>query len=339
MPLRTSISSVTRSHFVGFLLLVILLVLLPVIILVTQRTREIRQQPASHNPVIYQGMYPLSRLTTFEADAGKKVAIIMDFFSWQDSFDPVFMDSVRAHGSIPLVSWGSSQGPIQPQYALANIINGRFDAYITQFAQAAKAWDHPFFLRFDQEMNDTWPPWSEQVNGNKPGQFVSMWRHVHDIFAKNGATNATWVWCPDAHGSLATLKELYPGDSYVDWACMDGYNKGKPWRSFSQIFSQTYQNLLQITSKPQLIGEMACAEPGGSKANWITDAFSRQLPIHFPNIKAFIWWNVNELATKGWDWRIESSPASQQAFAKAMRSPAYATNQFAHLDKSPIPPL
>jgi mannan endo-1,4-beta-mannosidase len=189
-------------------------------------------------------------------------------------------------------------------------------------------------------MNDAWASWSEQVNGNRPGQFVSMWRHVHDIFTTNGATNATWVWCPDAQGSLATLKELYPGDNYVDWVCMDGYNTGgKGWRSFSQIFGQTYQNLLRITSKPQLIGEMACVEPGGSKANWITDAFSRQLPINFPNIKGFIWWNVNELATKGWDWRIETSPASQQAFATAMQSPVYATNQYAHLETSPIPPL
>ena len=46
----------------------------------------------------------------------------------------------------------------------------------------AQEWGHPFFLRFDWEMNGFWFPWSEGVNGNKPGEFVAAWRHVHDIF-------------------------------------------------------------------------------------------------------------------------------------------------------------
>ena len=34
-------------------------------------------------------------------------------------------------------------------YTDADIANGSQDAYITQWAEAAKAWGHPFFLRFD----------------------------------------------------------------------------------------------------------------------------------------------------------------------------------------------
>src|SRR5438105_15657730 len=58
-----------------------------------------------------------------------------------------------------------------------------------------------------------------------PASFVSAWRHVHDIFAARGATNAVWVWCPSAPGfASSTAQAYYPGDTYVDWACADGYN-------------------------------------------------------------------------------------------------------------------
>ena len=63
------------------------------------------------------------------------------------------------------------------------------------------------------------------------------------------------------------------------------------------------------------------------------DAFTVQLPHNYPNIKAFIWFNTN----KERDWRIESSPAAQSAFAAAMQSPAYASNHYGNLNVSPVP--
>ena len=87
-----------------------------------------------------------------------------------------------------------------------------------QWATAAKAWGHPFFLRFDHEMNGNWQfPWAELLNGNKPGDYVKAWRHVHDMFTSLGATNVSWVWCPNVSGgSTRPMAQLYPGDAYVD---------------------------------------------------------------------------------------------------------------------------
>jgi hypothetical protein len=180
------------------------------------------------------------------------------------------------------------------------------------------------------------------VNGNQPGDYVKAWRHVHDIFVANGATNVTWVWSPNVEYSNTTpLAELYPGDQYVDWIGMDGYNWGlvqnaSKWQSFSKVFGQTYHDVGQIApTKPIMVAEMSSTELGGSKANWITDAFTTQIPQNFPNIKAFIWFNRN----KETDWRIESSASSQQAFAQAIASTYYASNQFANLNTFPILPL
>jgi beta-mannanase len=255
-----------------------------------------------------------------------------------------WMNAVRAHGSIPMITWDpqdpSNGTANQPAYALQNIINGNFDAYITQWAQASKAWGYPYFLRFAHEMNGYWNPWSEQVNGNKPGQFILAWRHVRDIFTRLGVMNVTWVWTPNIDFSTSTpLRELYPGDAYVDWVGMSGYNwgpiGGHAWQSFSSVFSQTYNDILSITSRPMMIAETASTEQGGNKASWISDAFVTQLPHNFPRIRAFVWFDES----KETDWRIESSSSAQAAFAAAISSPIYSSNTFGGISATPMPPL
>jgi hypothetical protein len=259
------------------------------------------------------------------------------------------MQSIRAHGSIPFFSWGAEMAPrtseVQPDYQLSDLIEGRYDSYITQFANEAKAWGAPFFLRFDWEMNGNWFPWSEGVNGNQPGQFVAAWRHVHDIFTAVGATNATWVWCPfaDAKGKLAELRSLYPGDGYVDWSCMDGYNWGKnpvnpqKWKSFGKLFDSTYEQLTKKVAKrkPIVLAEFASSPNGGHKAVWIRNMFAK-LPLKYPRIRGLIWFDSLD---RGVDWPLESSTTATKAFAKGIRKGIYADNRFSELLGSPIKPL
>lgn len=304
------------------------------------------------SPRVYLGVHvpgwleDLSPLSAFETCAQKAASIVMWYQGWgltdgSQNFEPTWMDNVRNHGSIPLITWEPwlyTNGVNQPSYSLQNIINGNFDAYITQWAQDSLVWAHPFFLRFAHEMNGNWYPWSELVNGNKPGQYVHAWKHVHDIFTAQGATNVTWVWSPNVNysGSIP-FGELYPGDSYVDWVGLDGYNWGtvnnNHWQSFAQVFQQSYDDILKITSKPLMVAETASAELGGNKAHWITDAYATQIPNHFPKVKAVIWFNEN----KETDWRVESSPTASSAFANAVASNNYSTNSYASLNSSPIP--
>ena len=224
---------------------------------------------------------------------------------------------------------------------MQNIINGNFDAYITKWAKASKSWGHPYFLRFAAEMNGNWYPWSEQVNGNSVGQYVKAWQHVHDIFTAQKVTNVTWVWSPNVEYTGSTsLAELYPGAAYVDWVGIDGYNwstvSGHQWQSFSSVFSQTYNDLLAMSlGKPLMVAETASAEISGNKAAWITDAYTTQLATNFPQIKAVMWFDEN----KETNWTIESSATAQSAFASAIGSSRYASNQFASLNTSPIPVL
>ena len=270
-------------------------------------------------------------------------------------FQTAYFNNVRNRGSIPLLDWGSwdaSGGPIQPDFQLNQIYDGQYDGYIQQWANDAKAWGHPFFLRFDWEMNGTWQfPWSEQLNLNQPGDYIKAWRHVHDIFTAAGAKNVTWVWCPNISSSVTRpFSALYPGDAYVDWTCFDGYNKYTDWLSFNTVFtgsginwlSDSYQELLTVApNKPIMIGETASLEAGdggSKKAGWIADALGVQIPKALPKIKAVVWFNWDDNSPVLATLPIESSPASSAAFAAAIASDSYAANDFASLNTSPIPP-
>ena len=174
-------------------------------------------------------------------------------------------------------------------------------------------------------MNGDWFPWAEDANGNRPGEYVRAWRHVHDLFGEVGAANPIWVWCPnvDFEDKFRDLASLYPGKAYVDWTCLDGYNsgtnpaKGDRWRSFDQLYEHSYREIVDriAPGKPMVLGEIASSEQGGSKAQWIADMF-RALPVRYPKVRGLVWFDKFE---NGMDWPIETSPGAIEAFAAGIR--------------------
>lgn len=179
------------------------------------------------------------------------------------------------------------------------------------------------------EMNGDWVTWGGTVNGNTPDDYIPAWRHIHDIFVQEGATNVKFVWSPNRDGDTAsainTFNTYYPGDAYVDFLSINGYNWGRlyntpnwtsQWQRFEQVFGPSYDAFTARSNKPVMIAETATTEVGGDKAAWITDMFAR-LPVRFPRITAVTWFNIN----KETDWRVESSSASLSAFRNAIAEP------------------
>ena len=305
--------------------------------------------------------WDMNAVAMFQQVVGGKGLSLLEFSSpFEDcsrppcrfyKFPTIAMNNVRAYGAIPVFSWGAESNPRvsaeQPNFQLADLAGGAYDAQIAQFAVEARDWGHPFFLRFNWEMNGNWFPWSEKANGNGPGQYVAAWRRVHDIFGAVGAHNATWVWCPYADTpqrlKQTRLKPLYPGHGYVDWTCLDGYNWGRnpvnprPWRSFDEIFAPAYKAVTKKIAprKPMMLAEFATSPYGGHKALWIQKMFE-ELPRKYPRVRALIYFDSVD---RGVDWPLETSATAARAFAKGIRKGRYANNRFGEIATSPIPPL
>lgn len=256
--------------------------------------------------------------------ANEKPSLVTTYSSFGgNSSAPIStLDMISTRGATPIVTWEPWQagaGSTQPAYRNTEITAGRYDSYISSWGSALAKWGKPVIIRYAHEMNGSWYPWSDGINGNAEGSYVDSYRHVHDLVTAAGATNVSWMWSPNTvfAGSAPLLSE-YPGTAYVDYAGVDGYNWGNTrasmkWLTPAKIFSATLAQLrIVAVSKPIVISEVASTESGGSKATWNGQLLSYLSSQN--DVVGFTWFNINKES----DWRIESSTESASAFASAL---------------------
>jgi hypothetical protein len=235
--------------------------------------------------------------------------------------------------TIPFVSY-DVEGWIRLR-GLDGIINGSWDNVIKTHAENARNIGEKyggFFIRTLREMNikDVWPPW-----GSQPKKFKKTYTHIWDIFDSEGANEyATWVFSPYTLSSRGSdsWERYYPGDKYVDWVGINGYNfAGQrtqwtvfPYQSFFSLFCLDYNTMRKNhPDKPIMIAGTGMDELK-SKPKWVTDAFNT-LKNDFPGIKAFLVWNEywSHINMVNFDSRIYSSDVSLQAFVKGVSDPYF----------------
>ena len=250
---------------------------------------------------------------------GGTPAVYMTYIGWDRTFHREDEQAIANLGAAHVVTW-------EPKgYTLRSIANGDHDAFVRAWAKGAASWGKTIYLRPMHEMNGDWYSWGRGVGGNTAADFVNAWRRLHDIFDQEGATKVKWVWCPNVrYGSEYPFADLYPGSSYVDWVCLDGYNWGSDphlgqpaWQSFAAIYGSTYNQVTNLApGKPMLIAEMASTEHGGDKAAWILKTYLTDIP-KYKAIKAVVWFNQ---ADGNSDFRINSSSESLAAFKQVYDS-------------------
>jgi mannan endo-1,4-beta-mannosidase len=275
-------------------------------------------------------------ITDHQAQVGRQQDIVMFYQAWgalgsyDGSLDVERIQWIIANGSVPMITWEpwawGGDPKKQPEYRLSRIIAGNHDDYIREFARAVKQVNGVIYLRPMHEMNGDWYPWAGTVNGNSPSEYVPAFRHIVNIFRQEGADNVRWVWTPNNVGlpdwGTSSFKSYYPGDNYVDFAGIDGYNFGtsqpwSSWTSFEGLFDQAYKTITGFTQKPIIIAETASAERGGSKADWVREAYAK-IGSSYPRIVAVIWFNEG----KETDWPVDSSDESLAAYKQALGEPA-----------------
>lgn len=315
-------------------------------VVVTAQAAALRQVSSAPAPAVALGAYipgvpgDPTQIDQFTALVGAAPAVVMWYQDWAHTgardFNAAAMDAVAARNAMPMVTWEPwdyTAGVAQPAYSLPQIISGAYDPYVHQWARGAAAWGKPMYLRFAHEMNGNWYPWCVGVNGNTAAHYIGAWRHVYGIFQQEGATNVRWVWCPNVGGATngrkggaasAQYTSIYPGDAYVHWVGMDGYNWGtsqswSTWTDLATVFGTTYSGLTKLTGKPIMIAETASTELGGSKAPWITQGLLNDVPSRFPRVRAVVWFDEN----KETDWRVNSSAAALAAYTSVAKSATY----------------
>ncbi len=291
---------------------------------------------------LYQPGFPddLTAATDFAHRTGHGLAIVHWYAlwgGWKGAFNPDDLRLASVGGAVPMITWEpwDGTGP-SPQWSLRNaILSGAHDDYIDSWAQGLAAYGKPVLLRFAHEMADQ-PryPWAVGVNGNTAADYVAAWQHVRAIFARYQTSNVKWVWSPQMKGDapasayLPVFQSVYPGDDAVDWVALDVFNTGPGleswgtprWRSMSEVMGPAYTALTQLTDRPILLAEVGSSENGGSKADWITQALTVELP-RFPRVRALVWFDVTKEHEDA--WTLSSSPGAFAAWIRAASQPTF----------------
>jgi hypothetical protein len=274
-----------------------------------------------------------------EQSIGKRFAIAHYYRGWEALRDPSLVSQLQtiiAGGRRPMISVNpyfldGCKGDGKPLYKA--IAQGNCDDFLKAAGQNLKQVSAPFFLRFAYEMNAVSMHWEIHKSGSSNEDFIGAWRRMHDIIRGEGAVQAVWVFSPNAEQVPSPSFNLYyPGDAYVDWLGMDGYNWGKTqswssWQSFQQVFGTSYIKLTQLSpQKPIMLSEVNTTDNGGNKASWLTDMLSFALPHGFPMIRAIVFYNEDRSGSENVDWRLEKSPSYLQAVRKGINSPLYVSS-------------
>jgi hypothetical protein len=280
---------------------------------------------------VFFGIFRESPLTDVVSDATADLRRKPAAAMWFTRFGSVFPESqirfLAAEGLAAQVTW-EPWGSHDEAIPLDDINAGRWDSYLDTWGAAAATLDMPFMLRFGHEFNGDWYPWSLARNGRDAGAakaYASAFRRVVTRLRAAGARRVQHVWCYNHNSqppeSWNDPRAAYPGDDFVDWIGIDGYNFGTSqswsrWTAFRDVFANAVALASEISPrKPIVLAEMGCSETGGDKAEWIARMaadFARM-----PSVRAFTWFDI----VKETSWALTSSEASWLAAIHALRQP------------------
>ncbi|MFN8074738.1 MAG: glycosyl hydrolase [Kineosporiaceae bacterium] len=263
---------------------------------------------------IFREASPTAIVSGTQSRYGVTPASALWFDSWSSgkSFPVSDAQALWSQGVLPHYTWEPWNPSLgvkdSGQIHLQDIVNGTWDSYIRARGAELASAKVPVMVRWGHEFNGDWYPWGLANNGNNGALYAQAFRHVHDLVVQQGATNVQWIWAYNNNSSpnqsWNAPSTAYPGDAYVDWVGIDGYNWGKApswdpagnyWTSFTDLISNAYNQARSIAPKrPVMVAEMASTEDGGDKAAWI-NAMSQTLASGaFPDLKTIAWFDQDK---------------------------------------------
>ena len=265
-------------------------------------------------------------IVNFADSYGKKPYLVMVFVDWGGFIDEQVIKSVYSQDCVLFVTWEPWQASAREGIDYDGLLSGDYEKYINDFARRLKMIEGDVFIRFGHEMNGNWYPWS----GTKIGRdrFIAIYRHVKDTFDKMNIANVKWVFSINWEDVPRQnhFMQYYPGDKYVDYIGIDGYNWGNTqswnkWMSFKGIFEERYEEIVSHLKKPVMISEFSSTSSGGDKSMWIQEAMSDIKGMK--KIKAFVLFNVN----KETDWNFPGDQDSGKELKRQLEDDYFKDRQ------------
>lgn len=267
-----------------------------------------------------------SDIDQLESSIQQKIGLQMFYKPIDSEYDPYTEELVKKN-KVPMITFlYQEENGQNNKEVVKNILNGKYDTQLENWAAQIKAAGSPVLIRLGNEMNGKWSEWSSLNNYNDPDLYKFTFSHIVNVFKGACASNAYFVWNPNHVSSpyyqWNEAAMYYPGDKVVDFVGMTSYNYGKTkwndYQSFEQLYDQLYWDYSRsYYNKPLIIGELGAVEEGGNKAEWITQMFNH-LPTKYPNIKMVVWFDHTH---PPYDLRINTSSASLNSFQNGMNQP------------------
>lgn len=250
----------------------------------------------------------LTAMTAWEKSVGRKMAIVNTYRRFDENFFNASDEQFAARGTTLMLSWAGGDTRL--------ITMGRYDDLIRERARELKAFARPVMLRYRWEMDR--PNLRAQMWSGE--DYVAAWKHVRAIFTAEGATNASWVWCPTVEGFQGGYAaDFYPGDDMVDWNCVDVY-AGTKYDTIGALMRQFLEFCASHPTKPVMIGEFGVARAWGTdqRAAWLRDA-SATFKAN-PQIRAVMYFESDPTDNKGptQQFQVSDDPAVLGAFRTSL---------------------
>ena len=226
-------------------------------------------------------------------------------------------------GRTPLVSITSrlGGGTIVPWAAVADPSDELAAPLVDDLVARLRDFDRPILVIFHAE------PEEDPAYGS-PEDFIAAFRRVVDASRAAGADRVGWVWSLGSGAFPTEADDWYPGDDWVDWLGVSGFNAygdgETPWRTFPSIFAPfrewglAHGRPLVITATASAENRFAEPDAPRSKATWIHEA--RSTLEDWPEVQGFVWFH-GPGPDANREWVADSSPAALEAFRDLAAAP------------------
>ena len=245
--------------------------------------------------------------------------------NWISRFIDTRLTPIWEAGSVPILTWlPSIDPPNQTSSQIAReIAAGDYDPLLREWATRLSEWatdgngnpQRRLYLRPAHEMNGNWFPWSAADSPSTASDYIAMWRRIHEMFSQSDLDESTiqWIWSPNADeiGEIRA-EEYYPGDEFVDWIGLDGFNFGDSqsfwnWRTPEGVFLDMLGRMRDLADKPVALTEFASSSSRNgthrptAKAVWIKKLFQF---VDDQDICMTCWFNTEKSGPNESDWAV-----------------------------------